>query len=40
MKRLVVFDLDGTLAEIGKAVKAENVDKLKEIEEYADVAIC
>lgn len=40
MKRLVVFDLDGTLAEIGKAVKAENVDKLKEIEGYADVAIC
>ena len=40
MKRLVVFDLDGTLAEIGEAVKAENVDKLKEIEGYADVAIC
>ena len=40
MKRLIVFDLDGTLAEIGEAVKAENVDKLKEIERYADVAIC
>ena len=40
MERLVVFDLDGTLAEIGKAVKAENVDKLKEIERYAYVAIC
>lgn len=40
MQRLVVFDLDGTLAEIGEAVKAENVDKLKEIERYASVAIC
>lgn len=40
MQRLVVFDLDGTLAEIGKSVKAENVEKLKEIEGYADVAIC
>ena len=40
MERLVVFDLDGTLAEIGEAVKAENVDKLKEIEKYAHVAIC
>ena len=40
MERLVVFDLDGTLAEIGRAVKAENVDKLKEIEKYAHVAIC
>ncbi|MGN0789215.1 MAG: HAD family hydrolase [Christensenellales bacterium] len=40
MQRLVVFDLDGTLAEIGRAVKVENVDKLKEIEGYASVAIC
>ena len=40
MERLVVFDLDGTLAEIGKSIKAENVDKLKEIERYANVAIC
>lgn len=40
MERLVVFDLDGTLAEIGKSIKAENVGKLKEIERYANVAIC
>ncbi|MGN0770968.1 MAG: HAD family hydrolase [Christensenellales bacterium] len=40
MKNLVVFDLDGTLAEIGCAVQNDDVEKLKEIERYAFVAIC
>ena len=39
--KLAVFDLDGTLAEIGKPVLADSVQKLKEIEEKGvTIAIC
>lgn len=41
MYKLVIFDLDDTLAEIGKAILPENLSLLKEIEENGfTVAIC
>ena len=41
MTRLVVFDLDGTLAQIGKGILLSDVAKLKRIEEMGiKIAIC
>ena len=41
MIRLAVFDLDGTLAELGKAVKGSDLAKLKEIEDRGvTIALC
>lgn len=41
MIKLVVFDLDGTLAEVGKGMTANNIELLKKIEEAgARVALC
>ncbi len=40
-KRLVVFDLDGTLAPIGQGMSQENIDLLKKISEKGmKIAIC
>lgn len=41
MIKLVVFDLDGTLAESGKGIVASDIEKLKKIEEMGiRIAIC
>ena len=41
MTRLVVFDLDNTLAQIGKGIVATDITKLKEIESFGiKIAIC
>ena len=41
MKKLLVFDLDGTLAELGKGISPENIEILKELEEQENqIAIC
>ena len=41
MIKLVVFDLDKTLAELGKGVTPENIKQLKQLEEKGvRIAIC
>lgn len=41
MIRLIVFDLDGTLAALGRGIAPENVARLRELEERgARIAIC
>lgn len=41
MYKLIVFDLDGTLAEIGKGITLENLQLLKQLETLgAKIAIC
>lgn len=41
MIKLVVFDLDGTLAELGKGIEAKNICMLKKLEERGiRIAIC
>ena len=41
MTKLVVFDLDNTLAELGKGITSANIDKLKQIEALGiQIAIC
>ena len=41
MKKLIVFDLDNTLAEHGKGIAASDIEKLKQFEENGiKIAIC
>lgn len=41
MIKLIVFDLDGTLAELGKGILPENIERLKKLEEGgATIAVC
>ena len=41
MIKLVVFDLDGTLAPVGKSILPETLKRIKEIEERGiQIAIC
>ena len=41
MIKLIVFDLDNTLAPVGKGIKAETIERLREIEESGiQIAIC
>ena len=41
MAKLIFFDLDGTLAEIGKGMLPETVDALKKLEENGhSIAVC
>ncbi len=41
MRRVLVFDLDGTLAELGKGIKQENMQKLRALESLGyRIAIC
>lgn len=41
MLKLIVFDLDGTLAALGKGIEPENLAKLKQLEDAgARIAIC
>ena len=41
MIRLIVFDLDGTLAELGKGIEPQNLELLRQLEDAgARIAIC
>lgn len=41
MQRVLVFDLDGTLAELGKGIKHDNIQRLRRLESIGyQIAIC
>lgn len=40
MIKLVVFDLDGTLAKIGKGIEPKGLELLKKIEEKGITIVC
>ena len=41
MMKLIVFDLDGTLAALGKGIEPKNLEQLKALEDAgARIAIC
>ena len=41
MIKLIVFDLDGTLAQLGNGIEPQNLELLRQLEEAgARIAIC